>query len=129
MADTFDRCIYCFAPKAEPGACPVCGYEDGLCEQPGWWLTPGTVLKGRYMVGKNLSGTAQELRYLGWDLGTDELVEIVEYYPEDILTRDITHSTCVSCLPGRETELESGKQAFLRRPGCSATVSAGWRAL
>lgn len=115
MADTFDRCIYCFAPKAEPGACPACSYEDGLCEQPGWWLTPGTVLKGRYMVGKNLSGTAQELRYLGWDLGTDELVEIVEYYPEDILTRDITHSTCVSCLPGRETELESGKQAFFEK--------------
>lgn len=126
MADTFNRCIYCFAPKDGPGPCPACGYEDGLCDPPGWWLMPGTILKGRYMVGRHLTGTPEELCYLGWDLGTDAIVEIVEYYPEAMLTRDITHCEKVSCLPGSEDAFEAGKQAFSRRQSCSTPASAGW---
>lgn len=115
MENTFDRCIYCFAPKAEPGACPSCGYENGLCDPPGWWLSPGTILKGHYMVGRHLSGTSSELCYLGWNLSTDTQVEIVEYFPEALVTRDITYSADVSCVPGNEDAFESGKQAFFEK--------------
>lgn len=115
MENTFDRCIYCFAPKAEPGPCPQCGYDNGLCDPPGWWLSPGTILKGRYMAGQHLTGTPEELCYLGWDLGTGALVEIVEYYPEAMVTRDITHCEEVSCLPGSEAAFESGKQKFFEK--------------
>ena len=112
---TFERCIYCFAPKSEPGSCTSCGYDNGLCNPPCWWLSPGTVLKGRYMVGKNLNTTANELTYLGWDLQKEETVEIVEYYPEKLVTRDITHSANVSCVPGNEEALEQGRQAFFEK--------------
>lgn len=115
MGKTFDRCIYCFAPKTEPGPCPRCGYDNGLCDPPGWWLSPGTILKGRYMVGRYLDETPEELCYLGWDLGTDTQVEIVEYYPASLLTRDITHSERVSCIPGCEADFEKGKQAFFEK--------------
>lgn len=115
MARRFDRCIYCFAPKDEPGPCPRCGYDNGLCDPPGWWLLPGTVLKGRYMVGRHLTGNETELCYLGWDLAKDTQVEIVEYFPADMVTRDITHSETLSCLPGCEEALEKGKQAFFEK--------------
>lgn len=115
MGNTFNRCIYCFAPKDEPGPCSRCGYENGLCDPPGWWLSPGTILKGRYMVGRHLNGTPEELCYLGWDLGADMQVEIVEFYPQDLVTRDITHCETISCLPGKEQAFDGGKQKFFEK--------------
>lgn len=113
--DEFDRCIYCFAPKDTPGPCPACGYDNGLCDPPGWWLSPGTVLKGRYIVGRHLSSTSAELTYLGWDLRRNCLTEVVEYFPEDYVKRDITNSDDVSCIPGCAQALETGRQAFFEK--------------
>ena len=113
--DTFDRCIYCFAEKEEPGPCPKCGYEDGLCDPPGWWLSPGTVLKGRYLVGRHVSSTAKELHYLGWDLQRECTVEVVEYYPAQLVTRDITHCEDISCIPGNEEALDAGRQQYFEK--------------
>lgn len=111
----FDRCIFCFSPLDEGGKCPECGYEDGLCDPPIWWLAPGTVLKGRYITGRHLSDTSTEITYLGWDLRQDSKVEIVEYYPEGWVTRDITHSALVACIPGREEQMDAGCQAFFEK--------------
>lgn len=113
--DEFDRCIYCFAPKENTGVCPKCGYDNGLCNPPCWWLSPGTILKGRYIVGQHLNSTATELTYLGWDLQQKCLTEIVEYYPERYVTRDITNSDELSYLPGNEKILEEGKQTFFEK--------------
>ena len=110
--EVFDRCIYCFAPKPHPGPCEKCGYDNGLCCPPGWWLTPGTVLKGRYVVGKHRKSTQTELTYLGWDLQESCYVQIVEFFPEGLITRDITHSEQVSCIPGNREEFEDGCRAF-----------------
>lgn len=130
MGTKFDRCIYCFAVTDASGACPVCGYENGLCDFPGWWLPPGTILKGRYVVGRYLNGTSQELCYLGWDLDRELLVEVVEYFPESMVTRDITHSEDVICRPGREREVEAGKQAFFEKAKlfyhCVSRVEGIW---
>lgn len=67
------------------------------------------------MAGQHLTGTPEELCYLGWDLVTDTQVEIVEYYPEAIVTRDITHCEEVTCRPGSEDAFEAGKQAFFEK--------------
>lgn len=115
METMFERCIYCFAPKSAAGACPVCGYEDGLCDLPAYLLSPGTVLKGKYMVGKLLRQGTEQMCYLGWDIKAQCQVEITEYYPAQLVTRDITNSAAVSCIPNRSAELERGKQAFFER--------------
>lgn len=112
---TFQRCIYCFAPKTEQGSCPHCGYDNGLCDLPGWWLSPGTVLKGRYVTGRNLNNTDTEITYLSWDLQLEKTVEIVEYFPEGSVTRDITHSDEVVTVPGHEAVVEAGRQAFFEK--------------
>lgn len=113
--NTFERCIYCFAPKTEQDECPHCGYENGLCDMPGWWLTPGTVLKGRYVTGRNLNSTDTEITYLAWDLAQEKTVEIVEYFPEGSVTRDITHADEVVTIPGCEAAVETGRQAFFEK--------------
>ncbi len=109
----FMRCIYCFEKIDEENkSCPHCGYTDGFSSLPAWWLTPGTIIKGRYMIGKDLRESENKLVYLGWDLLTDNLVEVTEYFPKSCVTRDITCSEYISCIPGKEKELERGKQAF-----------------
>ena len=112
---TFDRCIYCFAPKEEEGECCRCGYENGLCDLPAWWLSPGTVLKGRYITGRNRTCSDTEITYLAWDLEQEQTVEITEYFPEGRVTRDITHCDDVVIIPGCEEAVEQGRQAFFEK--------------
>ena len=111
----FGRCVYCFAEKTENGPCGCCGYDHGLCDSPVWWLAPGTVLKGRYVIGQPRKSSSTELSYLGWDLERETLVQIVEYYPKTLVTRDITASDGVSCIPGQEWQMEAGRQAFFEK--------------
>jgi len=111
----FNRCIYCFEKKTAPGSCPVCGYDNGLCDPPGWWLSPGTVLKGHYVVGKHIASTPTEITYLGWDIWMNHDVEVVEYFPEAWVKRDITDSETVSSIPGCEAQIEAGRQAFFEK--------------
>ena len=120
---TFSRCIYCFAPEEEPGECPRCGYENGLCDLPGWWLSPGTVLKGRYITGRNLSYTDTQITYLAWDLERDKTVELTEHFPQGIVTRDITYSEEVVTVPGHEDTVEKSRRAFFEKAKqlCSST--------
>lgn len=113
--DEFGRCIYCFEPRDTSGPCPKCGYDNGLCSPLAWWLSPGTILKGRYVVGQHLKSTREQLTYLGWDLRKACKIKIVEYFPEAYVTRDITHSDAVSCIPGCMEALENGRQAFFER--------------
>ncbi len=113
--EEFGRCIYCFEPKDRPGPCPACGYDNGLCSPPGWWLSPGTILKGRYVVGQHLKSTPEQLVYLGWDIRKSCRIKVVEYFPVAYVTRDITHSEAVSCIPGCKDDLEKGRQAFFEK--------------
>ena len=114
--EEFNRCIYCFAKKENHKAkCPVCGYENGICNLPPWWLTPGSLLKGFYMVGKAIAEKEDELIYLGWDLKRNCQIEIAEYFPKENVTRDITVSDKVNCIPGHEDAFEEGKQKFFKK--------------
>ncbi|MBE6924436.1 MAG: hypothetical protein E7466_04260 [Ruminococcaceae bacterium] len=115
MGKRFERCVYCFGETDGSGPCPHCGYDHGLCDPPAWWLSPGTVLKGRYVAGKNLSSSPTELGYLGWDLERNSPVRIVEYFPKGLVTRDITASERISCIPGGERLLKQGQQRFLEK--------------
>lgn len=108
----FDRCVSCFAPGPGPGPCPVCGYEARVCGDPCWWLIPGTLLKGRYVVGRSVSCTSAQIKYLGWDLERDAVVEVVEYFPRELVTRDVTHCDDMVCIPGREGAVDSGARKF-----------------
>mgnify|MGYP003290710243 CR=1 FL=1 len=112
----FDRCIYCFGKKeSDTGACPHCGYSNEFGGLPAWWMFPGTVLRGRYIVGRSLKETEDRLSYLGWDLDKQYLVEITEYFPKKYVTRDITASESVSCKPGFEMQFDEGCQQFFEK--------------
>lgn len=87
-------CYGCFAEK-EPGIpCPHCGFYEGD-EQPYLALPLGTILNGRYLVGKVLGIGGFGITYLGYDLTLEIKVAIKEYMPSALATRHSDHYSVV----------------------------------
>lgn len=86
-------CPQCMKPLAD-GRCP-----DG-CLPPAEGsaphiLSPGTLLNGRYLVGRTLGQGGFGITYIGRDQVLDIRVAIKEYYPSGFVTRNVTASQAV----------------------------------
>ncbi len=78
----FDRCYGCMRPIAVPGAvCPHCGYDPRITEYDRSHLPAGTVLSGRYVLGKALGLGSFGITYIGWDSQGQCRVTVKEFLP------------------------------------------------
>ncbi len=104
-------CYGCFEEK-EPGiTCPHCSFNEND-EQPYLALPLGTILNGRYLVGKVLGIGGFGITYLGYDLTLDIKVAIKEYMPSALATRHPDHYSVA--LTGRvEEDYRYGMERFL----------------
>ena len=104
-------CYGCFAEK-EPGLpCPRCGFCEND-QQPYLALPLGTILNGRYLVGKVLGMGGFGITYLGYDLTLEIKVAIKEYMPSALATRHPDHYSVA--LTGRvEADYQYGMERFL----------------
>ena len=104
-------CYGCFQEK-EPGTvCPHCGFNENE-EQPYLALPLGTLLNGRYMLGKVLGIGGFGITYLGYDLTLEIKVAIKEYMPSSIATRNADRYNVT--LTGRvEEDYQYGMERFL----------------
>ena len=82
-----ELCMSCFEPKEGDARCPKCGYSEGDPKEAGMSLPPGTVLNGKYMVGKTLGNGGFGITYLGYDLNLEMKVAIKEYLPVALASR------------------------------------------
>lgn len=80
-------CPSCFALKPAQGACRECGYPTRMDNRPGLHLAPGSVLLGRYKVGRVLGQGGFGTTYLGWDDRLRVKVAIKEYLPTNLVSR------------------------------------------
>lgn len=73
---------YCFGcmERIETYPCPRCGYSPRYSPLP-YALQPGTILSGRYLVGRVLGQGGFGITYIGLDLQLHRKVAIKEYYP------------------------------------------------
>lgn len=104
-------CYGCFQEK-EPGiVCPYCGFDSNE-EKPYLALPLGSILNGRYMVGKVLGIGGFGITYLGYDLTLEIKVAIKEYMPSALATRHADKYSVV--LTGRvEADYRYGMERFL----------------
>ena len=78
----FDRCYGCMRPIAVPGTvCPHCGYDPRIIEYDRSHLPAGTILSGRYVIGKALGLGSFGITYIGWDSQSQCRVTIKEFLP------------------------------------------------
>ena len=89
MAGRKDLCYNCFQEREPPeGPCPHCGFD--LAENEKKFpvaLRAGTMLNGRYIIGRVLGQGGFGITYLALDTQLNAKVAIKEFMPNDIATR------------------------------------------
>lgn len=70
----------------EQHICPHCGFDDTTPHNT-MYITPGTVLHDRYMVGIMLSCNGEGASYVGYDISTGCKIMLREYMPVNFCTR------------------------------------------
>lgn len=82
-------CIGCMRPLDSERACSFCGLIQEDYSPIPRCLAPGTELAGRYITGKVLGEGSFGITYMGWDKRMGMAVAIKEYFPSDMVSRDV----------------------------------------
>ena len=95
--------------------CPKCGYDPEKTKNAEYALMPGTILAGKYLVGKVLGQGGFGITYIGWDISLERKVAVKEYYPSGQVsrspgTRNLTWYTTEAAEQARR----DGMQMFLK---------------
>ena len=67
--------------------CPYCGFNETALRQESYYLDPGTIIGGKYIVGRVLNYGGHTVSYMGMDAEKNRKVIVQEYLPSDISTR------------------------------------------
>lgn len=106
-------CPYCMTPVGDDGVCPNCGLTSGTYTPLPHHIPPGTLLMGRYLVGRVLGEGGFGITYIGCDLRLELKVAIKEYFPTNWVARHSDVSLAVSNYAGAASSYEKGKSRFL----------------
>ncbi|TGY97789.1 hypothetical protein E5329_02735 [Petralouisia muris] len=80
-------CFRCFKMKGSYGVCPHCGYEEDTGAAQAYQLAPGTVLRGRYIIGVSIGFGGFGITYKAFDTVLSIVVAIKEFYPAGLVNR------------------------------------------
>lgn len=84
-------CLGCFREKnAEQKICPYCSFNEEAYNKKAvekMCLPAGTVLQGKYLIGKTLGAGGFGITYLAFQLNLDRMVAIKEFFPSNIAVR------------------------------------------
>lgn len=82
------RCLGCMEMHEDNmQVCPHCGYDINAGAEEAIHMTPGTILRERYIMGKVIGGGGFGVTYIAWDSLLECKVAIKEYLPSDFATR------------------------------------------
>ncbi len=120
----FNCCMGCMKEYGGEGACPHCGFDISEYEPALHHLTPGTILNGKYILGKVLGEGGFGISYLGWDLNLNHKVAIKEFYPSSYVTRQAMYTPEVTMLTGNHQEFyQKGLDKFIEEARVLAKFS------
>ncbi len=95
--DGMDLCIACMQPRKHEEKCDVCGFDERKYQSIPKYLSPGTILRERYVLGKVIGEGSFGITYIGWDKLLEIQVAVKEYFPVEHVNR--------SLIPGNNTEV------------------------
>ena len=112
MAEQKNLCYNCFQERESPeGPCPYCGFD--LAENEKKFpvaLRAGTILNGRYIVGRVLGQGGFGITYLAWDTKLEARVAVKEFMPNEIATR--VGTTVSVAVESRTQDFTYGAERF-----------------
>lgn len=113
MLDPHDICFGCMARRGSAEKCPHCGWTMGAGPASPLYLAGGTILNGKYLVGRVLGQGGFGITYLALDLNLEIKIAIKEYLPRDLATRSEGHSQ-LTVFPGdSEQHFQFGLAKFI----------------
>lgn len=118
-------CKYCMDPLSNGEVtCPKCA-SDSAKTVPAHRLLPGTLLNGRYRIGKVLGEGGFGITYIGRDIKLDTKVAVKEYYPNGLVNRNNTFSPTVICSVSGDKEefFINGRKKFVKEARILAKFS------
>lgn len=119
------HCSSCFCTfGAEFSVCPHCGYVEGGDAAELFYLKPGTLLAGRYRIGKGIGHGGFGITYLAWDTKFDIQVAVKEYYPGGIVNRVPGTSDVILFAGKRKKQFEFGFTRFVEEARNMAQFSS-----
>ena len=119
------ECQFCFGcmEQIRSYPCPHCGYRPDPESLP-YALQPGTILKGRYLVGKVLGQGGFGITYVGMDLQLQRKIAIKEYYPANFAFRkDATGMVWWNSNDASQEVKLTGQEMFLKEARKMGKVS------
>jgi len=107
------RCMGCMGITGQ-AVCHICGYPHNGENEP-HQLRAGYTLHRQYTIGRVLGQGGFGITYLGWDNFLDIPVAIKEFYPNSMVSRDISVTEKVRCYTDQVThQYVMSKERFLR---------------
>ena len=93
--------------------CPYCGFNELTLRQESYYLDPGTVVGGKYIVGRVLNYGGHTVSYLGMDAESSRKVIVKEYLPSDFSTRSEGEKDVTIYSGDGQVQFEQGLTNFL----------------
>lgn len=93
--------------------CPYCGFNEMTLRQESYYLDPGTIIGGKYIVGRVLSYGGHTVSYLGMDAEANRKVIVKEYLPSDFSTRSEGEKEVTIYSGDGQEQFERGLTNFL----------------
>jgi serine/threonine protein kinase len=85
--DNTNHCLSCMGDMGAGKTCYYCGYQEGTTSESILHLPPGTILQGKYLLGRALGQGGFGITYLAWDKTLKIKLAIKEYLPQQLVTR------------------------------------------
>lgn len=82
-----ELCMNCFSVKGNYEVCPFCGYAEGTPPKQPHYLTPGTILWNRFIVGTVIGVGGFGITYKCFDTTLGVTVAAKEFYPAGLVNR------------------------------------------
>lgn len=109
-------CMGCMQEKADAGQieCPDCSFLEGTEPSSPLFLSPRTILEGKYLIGRVLGQGGFGITYLAWDINLNVKLAIKEYFPQDLASRAAGHSQVSAYSGSMGSQYEYGLDKFLQ---------------
>lgn len=86
MKDTDNLCYRCFSELTQGSVCAHCGYDNDA-QTDSMYLTAGTRLNDRYVIGAVIEHESDAATYTAYDTQLDTVVSVREFLPKGIANR------------------------------------------